>query len=328
MTSEEKKESAVSIVMPLWNNSREVKRAIQGILRQTHAHYELLIVDDGSTDDSAAVVKSFTDGRIRFVQQKHTGVSAARNRGYREAHHDLIAFCDADDEWCPFFLETIVQLYLKYSGCSIFATHYSYRGRDGTVRLPILRGVPRGAWEGILDNYFSVAAKSDPPIWSSAVAVKKKALQSVGGFHEDVHSGEDLLLWATLAVRFHIAYTSKPSAIFWLRDEIAKPTKPPSNPDLVGDQLLALLPAVDLHHRKYFLRYVSLWHRMRASTCLEFGLSSEALREVGIMFRCHPMDWHVLYYALLLLLPPKLRTQAASMMLKIKKHLRSRIQAA
>jgi glycosyltransferase involved in cell wall biosynthesis len=304
MTSEGNNILTISIVMPLWNNSQEASRAIQGVLRQTHAQFELLIVDDGSTDDSAEVVKSFSDQRIRLFRQTHAGVSAARNRGLSEARHGLIAFCDADDEWCPFFLETIHQLCLKYSKCSIFATSYYYREQDGTVRLPILRGVPGGQWEGILDNYLSVAAKSDPPIWSSAVAVQKSLMNEIGGFPEGIGIGEDLLTWCRLALRGRIAYSSRPCAYFWLRGPLAGiPTRTPELPDKVGKELHRLLKNVPDSQRRAMKRYIAYWHRMRAAMFLQLDNRKEAMHESLTIARYSFLDVQLYVYLILALLP-------------------------
>ena len=189
----------ISVVMPLYNNRSEVTRALQSILHQTTSDFEVVVVNDGSTDGGEKIVRGLKDGRIRVVDQENKGVSAARNRGVVEAKGELIAFLDADDEWKPNFLETIERLHRVFSACTVFATQYVYRELDGSTRHPILQRVPQGEWEGVLENYFDVAAHSDPPLWSSAVAVKKSALLTVGGFPEGIAIGEDLLTWARLA---------------------------------------------------------------------------------------------------------------------------------
>ncbi len=93
----------ISVVIPLYNKEPYIKRAIDSILAQKIQDYEIIVIDDGSTDKSAEVVKSFPDPRIRLIQQENAGVSAARNRGIEEAKAELIAFLDADDEWTPIF---------------------------------------------------------------------------------------------------------------------------------------------------------------------------------------------------------------------------------
>jgi len=88
-----------SVVIPLYNKERSVKNTIESVLNQTFQDFEVIVVNDGSTDNSLEVVKSFNDERIRIINQKNSGVSSARNRGIKEAKYEWIAFLDADDLW-------------------------------------------------------------------------------------------------------------------------------------------------------------------------------------------------------------------------------------
>ena len=195
---------SVSIIMPLYNKEQEVARALKSVFVQTINDFELIIVNDGSTDKGPEIVKSFDDHRVRVIDQDNGGVSYARNRGIAESQADLIAFLDADDEWEPDFLKTIIRLGDKFPSCEVLATNYSYRGGDDNKRPTIIRGLPQGFKEGILSDYFEIAAQSDPPLWTSAVAVKRKAINMVEGFPEGVTSGEDLATWAKLAVKYDL----------------------------------------------------------------------------------------------------------------------------
>jgi glycosyltransferase involved in cell wall biosynthesis len=298
----------ISVVMPLYNNVKEVGRGVHSVLAQTDQDFELIIVNDGSTDGSEKIVEEFEDARIRVIHQPNAGVSAARNRGVAESRNGLVAFLDADDEWKPDFLETIRRLSQAYSTCSVFATHYLYRELDGSIRVPILRRVPRSMWEGILENYFDVAAHSDPPLWSSAIAVKKSALLFVGGFPEGIAIGEDLLTWARLAAKYQIAYSRKQCAVFWLRGSLTGyPTRRPEIPDRVGDQLGALLQQVHSNQRKDFCRYVGMWHRMRASMFVQLEDSNHAMEEVRKMWHYSKVNPHAAMYFLLATTPRKIK---------------------
>jgi glycosyltransferase involved in cell wall biosynthesis len=299
---------SVSVVMPLYNNASEVRRGIGSVVSQSVASLELIVVNDGSTDGGEKVVEEFRDSRIRLLHQPNKGVSAARNCGVAEAKSELIAFLDADDEWKPDFLETIFRLYKAFPQCGVFATHYSYRERNGNFRSPILRRVPDGSWEGVIDNYFEVAANSDPPIWSSAVAVKKKALISVEGFPEGITIGEDLLTWARLAVAQKIAYSKKQCSVFWLRGSLTGyPTRRPEVPDNVGEQLSVLLTRVPPEHKKGFLQYCALWHRMRVSMFIQLQDRPNAMIEIRKMIRLAPANPQVYIYGALALTPRMVR---------------------
>lgn len=97
----------ISIVIPLYNKEKQIAHTLQSVFAQTFQDFEIVIVDDGSTDNSVMEVKKFDDPRVLLIQQSNAGVSAARNRGIEEANGELIAFLDADDEWMPEFLQTI-----------------------------------------------------------------------------------------------------------------------------------------------------------------------------------------------------------------------------
>jgi len=293
--------------MPLYNKEREVGRAIQSVLSQTVLNFELVVVNDGSTDGGPKIVQRVGDPRIRLINQTNAGVSAARNRGIEEAQSDLIAFLDADDEWMPDFLETISHLRDKFPTCDVFATNYLYRNVDGTLMHPIIRGMPASNWEGIFDNYFVVASRSDPPIWSSAVAISKKAITSVNGFPVGVTGGEDLVTWAKLALQFRIAYCSIPKAIFNLRAPLdGKPKRSLDAVDLVGKSLEDLLQKVPKIWLEDFEEYIALWHKMRASCFLRLGDRVDGKREVGKMrrFSRRRLLWGI--YAISAYAPPSL----------------------
>lgn len=284
--SAKKRVPLVSVVMPLYNKEADVRRAVKSVLNQTVSDFELVIINDGSTDRGPDVVRKINDNHIRIFDQENAGVSAARNRGINESKSDLIAFLDADDEWKPDFLETILHLKEKFPTCSAFATNYIFREVNGKYHLPIIRGLPPHPWEGVIEDYFGVAVRSDPPLCSSAVSVKKKALYAVGLFPVGITSGEDLLTWARLAAKYHIAYTAKPLAVFrhWA-STTGIPTRIPAKEDFVGKSLELLLADLPMADKRSLREYIGLWYRMRASMFFRLGNRQKAISEVTKM-RC------------------------------------------
>ena len=271
---------AVSVVMPLYNKEREVARAIASVFGQTFRDFELLVVDDGSTDRGAQTVASLGDERMRLIRQANAGVSSARNRGVREAQSDLVAFLDADDEWAPEFLETVLRLKARFPSCTVMATSYRMRQANGSERSALLRGTPVHPWEGVLDDYFLLASLSDPPLCSSAVAVYRGALDAIGGFPLGVRSGEDLLTWARLAVAGSIAYSSYQGAVFWLPEDVrSRPGRFDDAEDLVGRELASLLVEAPPERVPGLRSYLGRWHEMRAVIALQRCRRGECLRE-------------------------------------------------
>ncbi len=206
---------AVSVVIPLYNKERHVARAVQTVLNQTHGDFELIVVDDGSTDGGARVVEAIQDLRIRLTRQANAGVSAARNRGIAEARAGLVAFLDADDEWLPDFLSTILRMRRRFPGCGAYATAFEIVNHVGQRKSITLAGIPDPPWEGIVHNYFRSAIESaNQIVHPSAVAIPKTVLDHVGHFPVGVVYGEDADMWCRIALRYPIAFSSLSGAVY------------------------------------------------------------------------------------------------------------------
>ncbi len=200
-----------SIIMPLYNKAKEVKASVNSVLRQTETDFELLVIDDGSTDDSLPIVKSISDPRIRVVHQENAGVSAARNRGIQEARHRYLAFIDADDMWKPDFLTRIRALIHKFPQAGAYATAFTFV--DGDKQWPAqIRGTKDKPV--LIRDYFAVASKGDLPIISSCVCIPREVLQRVGPFPEEQKQGEDQDMWARIGLNYPIALDPACSAYY------------------------------------------------------------------------------------------------------------------
>ena len=118
-------EDLVSIITPLYNGERFVAQTIESVLAQTYPHWEMIIINDGSKDNSEAIVQKYTeqDARIQLVSQPNAGSAAARNNGIRRASGRYIALLDADDLWEPFFLESQLHLMQKTGALLVYGSH-------------------------------------------------------------------------------------------------------------------------------------------------------------------------------------------------------------
>jgi hypothetical protein len=275
------KHPALSVVVPLYNKSRCVERAIRSALAQTYTDFELIVVDDGSTDNGVLQVEAIGDLRIRVLRQENAGVSAARNRGTRESNAPWIAFLDADDEWSPTHLATLMGLINEFPNCGFVASGYVVKDAQGVARPSVLRGIPSGSWRGMIDDYFSVAWRSDPPVWSSAVAIRRSALDSIDGFPVGIGQGEDLLTWARLAARVPLAYSSEATATFWNeQSDSHRPKRTPEVPDCVGTALKQLIEEAPQRLLPSMRKYLGLWHKMRGTMFLRLNRRSDACYEL------------------------------------------------
>lgn len=203
----------VSVVIPLYNKVRHIGRALDSVLAQSHEAFEVTVVNDGSTDGSGESVRQYKDPRIRIVNQENVGVSAARNRGIAEGKGEMVAFLDADDEWLPEHLATICRLAAEYPECGAYASSYRTVRADGRQAVPVFHGIPGHPWEGVLPSYFRTALKSDP-IWTSAVAVPREVFEHCGFFPVGVRCGEDVDMWCRIALRYPVAFSTHPSALY------------------------------------------------------------------------------------------------------------------
>lgn len=191
----------ISVVIPLYNKAPYIERALKSVLSQSFQNFEIIVVDDGSTDGGAEIVKNIKDPRIILVQQENAGVSAARNRGITEATTELIAFLDADDAWERDFLKTIIDLTFEYPYAGAYAT--SYRIHRTYVKKFILRykHIPSKPWRGIIRFRHGRI-----PICASAVAVYKRVFEDVGFFPVGKPVGEDNDMWLRIYLKYPIAY--------------------------------------------------------------------------------------------------------------------------
>lgn len=267
----------ISVVIPLYNKERQISHTLRSALEQSFGDFEILIVNDGSTDHSVEEVLKIQDSRIQLIHQENAGVSAARNRGIEQARFDLIAFLDADDRWDQDYLKTQYELSQKYPQCDVFACNYEFVHDDGSVHPTIIRKLSFSGQDGLLDNYFEVASCSHPPLCSSAVMIHKTALQQIGGFPVGIRSGEDLLTWAALACLYQIAYSKKTLATFIStapsNDSQSKASFRLDTQDPVLTQLLQLQLK---HNIKYIDKYIIRWYKIQSIIFLETGKLNRA----------------------------------------------------
>jgi glycosyltransferase involved in cell wall biosynthesis len=196
----------VSVIIPLYNKELYIKRAIDSVLAQTFQDFEIVVIDDGSKDGSAGVVRQMTDPRIRLIQQTNGGECAARNRAIMEAKTDLLALLDADDEWKPGFLAAVMRLREKYPEAGAYATAYEIKDTIlGKLKVNY-RAIPPAPWEGIIPNYFE-SGLGIPPVWSSAVMIPKNVFEICGNFPVGAKLGGDLDMWLRIALVYPIAFT-------------------------------------------------------------------------------------------------------------------------
>lgn len=211
-----------SVVMPVYNKEKYVAASIQSILDQTYPYFELIVVDDGSTDGSADVIASVTDDRIRYIRQTNGGESAARNNGIRQAAHGYIAFLDSDDLWLPDYLERINALIDKYPEAGAYGCAYLHEPVvDGTLQKAA--SMEKDDTEHVIENYFEFVMSHQQSLTASTTTVRRSVFEKAGGFPVGLRNWVDLDLWARIGLYFNVVFTERVCAIYNdLPDSVSK----------------------------------------------------------------------------------------------------------
>lgn len=190
-----------SVIVPVYNKRSYLRRAVESVLAQAFEDFELILIDDASTDGSRQILRQWTDSRIRVLHRKPPGPGgyAARNLGIREARGWWVAFLDADDEWFPDHLRFLHQLAAE-PGAMVCSTGWLNRYDDGRVEPSAFScqhagtDILRLPWRAFLEE----AANKRTPIWTGVAAADRSLILAVGGFPESCRRGGDVVTWLRL----------------------------------------------------------------------------------------------------------------------------------
>lgn len=201
-----------SIVIPLYNKANYIESTLNSVLNQTFTDYEIIIINDGSTDNGEIKVLGFNDSRIHLYNQKNQGASVARNLGIEKANSDYIAFLDADDLWMANHLETLKTLIQNFSNAGIFASRYELVFNNGKNYIPKFNGIATD-FEGIVSDYFE-ASLTYPISTSSSIVIPKYVFKETGYFKPAISSGQDVDMWIRIASKYPVAISNKVTASY------------------------------------------------------------------------------------------------------------------
>lgn len=305
----------ISVIIPVFNKEATIGRAIESVLNQDFSEFELLIVDDGSTDRSLDVINSIQDNRIRIIRKENGGVSSARNMGIRNARCEYVTFLDADDEWDSDFLSSVIKLTVLFPEAKAYATNYRLKDYKGSEYATVINGIAFGnGMIGVIDNYFHIASISSPPVCSISILTRKVDIERINGFPEGIKSGEDLLTWARLIGSGTLAYDLEAHATYNLGEGYeysSRPVRRQDPDDPVGKALLKLY-----HSQRDIIglrEYISHWHKMRASVAIRFGEKLETIKECALALKYNPKNHKVMPFIILACTPAFIRQRIIAM---------------
>ncbi|MCB0442548.1 MAG: glycosyltransferase [Flavobacterium sp.] len=209
-----------SIIIPLYNKANSIEKTLKSVFSQSFTDYEVIVINDGSTDKSEETVNTFTDNRLRLISTENKGVSQARNLGISQSKGKLIAFLDADDYWFSQHLESFFQLHQSYPEAGLLATNYQFYYSEKKIIQPFFDTIPTEKWSGIIPDFFHSSMKFRIA-WTSAVAVPKNVLDEVGNFDETITlgAGEDTDLWIRIALKYPVAFDNEVSVYYQIAAE-------------------------------------------------------------------------------------------------------------
>lgn len=197
----------ISVIIPLYNKSDLISLSLNSVINQIVTPDEIIIVNDGSTDNSVDIVKSIMSENpslnIKLIEQNNQGVSAARNTGVKYSSYDNLCFLDADDIWDENFIKKMLYLLNTYTDAVLYSLGHEIIKGDGRFPVKVNHGCGN-KFIGYVDDFFKRSLKGCVAK-SSKVCVKKDAFNKVGGFPEGVTAGEDLLVWIKLALIGRVA---------------------------------------------------------------------------------------------------------------------------
>ena len=201
-----------SVVIPLYNKELSIENTILSVLNQSFQEFEILVVNDGSTDNSVNEVEKINDHRIRLINQTNLGVSAARNRGIIEAQFEWIAFLDGDDLWLGNHLEEVANMIIVFPDEKFFSTSFRYSDNRRLFKHK------RNSTIFKIDRYFKEAAR-ELLVWTGTAVINKQCFISIGFYNTTLKIGEDTELWDRMIRQYGLVKSEIFTAIYRIEAE-------------------------------------------------------------------------------------------------------------
>ncbi|MDO7174084.1 glycosyltransferase family 2 protein [Mariniflexile sp. AS56] len=192
-----------SIIIPLYNKENYVQATLESVLKQTFSDFEIIIINDGSTDKSVEAVNKFKDSRIKLYNQPNQGLSRARNSGIKKATANYIALIDADDFWLPHHLEQLYNLITTYPNNGLYCTGYTIQKSSSIFHRAHFNGLPEN-FRGIVPGFFKHSLQNCVA-WVSAICIPKNIFNDLGDFDPEIFSEQDTDLYIRIATKYEVA---------------------------------------------------------------------------------------------------------------------------
>ncbi len=266
------KHPLVSVIIPTFNRAWSIKRAVDSVLNQTFRDFELIVVDDGSNDNTLEILKKYDD-KIQIISQINLGVSAARNSGIKHSRGEYVAFLDSDDEWLPKKLEAQIGYLNENPSVNICQTVERWIRYGKFVNIPNVHKKVGG-------NIFEQSLKKCM-ITCSSVIMRKSLLDEVGLFNETMPACEDYDLWLRITYKYEVGLLEKEYLVRYGGHKDQLSTKYNGNDKYRIRSMMNILESCQLTKEQRYKTLESLERKCRiyAQGCIKRGK-----KEIGKRF--------------------------------------------
>ena len=200
-----------SIIIPLYNKEKFIENTLKSVFQQIFEDHEIIIVNDGSTDKSLEIVKSFQNEKIKIYSQENQGVSTARNLGIEKSLSEYCCFLDADDYWKPNHLQSFYDLIQKFPNAGLYCNRYEIlisKNKKIKTKFDF-----EETFEGYLNDFFK-SSYIDRVALTSATCIPKKTYDKLGGFDTEISSGQDLDYWIRIGINSKVAISNQVTLLY------------------------------------------------------------------------------------------------------------------
>lgn len=197
----------ISVIIPLYNKEQSITTTLESVFSQSYTDYEVIVVDDGSTDNSANIVRGWVNDKIRLISKPNGGVCSARNRGIEEAKGEYMALLDGDDIWDKEYLAEQVKMICDFPEAAMWGINFAEMNNGKLVRK-LETKLPDG-YRGYVENYFQMPGRISDLFCSSSVVIRREVFDKVGMFDERIKYAEDSDMWFRIIATHKVAFYDK-----------------------------------------------------------------------------------------------------------------------
>ncbi|MFD1063344.1 glycosyltransferase family 2 protein [Winogradskyella litorisediminis] len=202
-----------SVIIPLYNKEKYISETLESVLNQSFEDFEIIVVNDGSTDNSEAEVLKFKDKRIKLIKQKNQGLSHTRNNAIKFSEGKYMAFIDADDTWKPNHLKQLNQLITDFPDNGLYTTRYTLKKTESIYHKAVYNGLPEN-FRGVVPDFFKHSLQHCVA-WVGAMCIPKYVFDNVGYFDPEIYSEQDIDLYIRINLKYKtVLDTTKITSIY------------------------------------------------------------------------------------------------------------------